>query len=87
MQQRPTYKIAYVPGKQTQSLKKWPQFFAATPMKSQSLFPQPSVGVGHVTAGSRLQEALQFPLTLLLESENDYVKSGLICWIMRLWPS
>lgn len=56
-------------------------------MKSQSLFPQPSVGVGHVTSGSRLQEALQFPLTLLLESENDYVKSGLICWIMRLWPS
>lgn len=56
-------------------------------MKSQSLFPQPSVGVGHVTSGSRLQEALQFPLTLLLESENDYVKSGLICWIMRLCPS
>ena len=41
-------------------------------MKSQSLFPQPSVGVSHVTSGSRLQEALQFPLTLLWESENNY---------------
>lgn len=83
----PTYKIAYVPGKQTQSIKKWPQFFAATPMKGQSLFPQPSAGVGHVTSGSRLQKALQFLLILFLESENDYVKSGLICWIMRLWLS